>query len=227
MDVSRQPGDWNPVQHYQDGAVAASYDRERFSSLAGRVFNHLDKRAVRRALAGLAPGSVVADIPCGTGRLAEVALEMGYAVCGIDISPAMLERARNRLARFGARFTALVADIRELQAAGQSFDAVLSARFLMHFPLAEQRRLIRSLARLAGQRLVLTHGIDTPWHRLRRDFKRQFAYFRNPAAFPVSQAELASMLREAGFAERGRYYVLPGLSEAVAIVAEPGGGEKR
>ncbi|MGA2087872.1 MAG: methyltransferase domain-containing protein [Stellaceae bacterium] len=225
MDASRHPGSWNPVQHYQDGAVAESYDRERFSCFAGRVFNRLDKRTVRRALEGLAPGSVVADIPCGTGRLAEVALEMGYEVCGIDISPAMLEMARNRLARFGARFTARVADIRALQAAGQSFDAVLSARFLMHFPLDEQRQLIRGLARLAGRRLVLTHGIDTAWHRLRRDFKSRFEYFWNPAAFPVSEAELASMLREAGFAERGRHYVLPFLSEAVAIVAEPNGGE--
>jgi hypothetical protein len=95
----------------------------------------------------------------------------------------------------------------------------------MHFPLDEQRQLIRGLARLAGRRLVLTHGIDTAWHRLRRDFKSRFEYFWNPAAFPVSEAELASMLREAGFAERGRHYVLPFLSEAVAIVAEPNGGE--
>ncbi len=227
MDASPPSGRWNPVQHYQDGAVAQSYDRERFSSLAGRVFNRLDKRAVRRALEGLAPGSVVADIPCGTGRLAEVALEMGYEVCGIDISPAMLEMARNRLARFGTRFTALVADIRALQAASRRYDAVLSARFLMHFPLAEQRQLIRGMARLAGGRLVLTHGIVTPWHRLRRDFKSRFAYFQNPAPFPLSEADLDSMLREAGFVERSRHYVLPGLSEAVAIVAAPSGGGQR
>jgi SAM-dependent methyltransferase len=227
MDASRHPGGWDPAQHYQDGAVAESYDRERFSSLPGRVFNRLDRRAVRRALAGLPPGSVVADIPCGTGRLAEVALEMGYEVCGIDISPAMLEMARRRLARFGARFTARVADIRALQSTGQSFDAVLSARFLMHFPLDEQRQLIRGLARLAGRRLVLTHGFDTPWHRLRRDFKRRFAYFRNPAVFPVSPDALSSMLRAAGFVERRRHAVLPILSEAVAIVAEPSGGEMR
>jgi 2-polyprenyl-3-methyl-5-hydroxy-6-metoxy-1,4-benzoquinol methylase len=227
MDASRHSRAWDPAQHYQNGAVAESYDRERFSSLAGRVFNHLDRRAVRRALEGLAPGSVVADVPCGTGRLAEVALEMGYEVCGIDISPAMLEMARRRLARFGARFTASVADIRALQSAGQRFDAVLSARFLMHFPLGEQRQLIRGLARLARRRLVLTQGIDTPWHRLRRDFKSRFAYFGDPAAFPVSAGDLAAMLREAGFVERRRHAVLPFLSEAVAIVAEPSGGERR
>ncbi len=227
MDASHTPGRWDPARHYQDGGVAESYDRTRFSSLAGRVFNRLDRRAVRRALEGLAPGSVVADIPCGTGRLAEVALEMGYEVCGIDISPAMLEMARNRLARFGARFTAKVADIRALQSDGSRFDAVLSARFLMHFPLGEQRQLIGSLARLAKRRLVLTQGIDTKWHRLRRDFKRRFDCFGDPAAFPVSESDLAAMLREAGFAERRRHAVLSFLSEAVAIVAEPTGGERR
>ena len=227
MDASQHPGGWNPVQHYQDGAIAEAYDRERFSCFAGRLFNRLDKRAVRRALEGLAPGSVVADIPCGTGRLAEVALEMGYEVCGIDISPAMLEMARNRLARFGARFTARVADIRALPATGQSFDAVLSARFLMHFSIDEQFQLIRGMARLARRRLVLTQGLDTPWHRLRREFKSRFEYFRNPAAFPVTEDRLAAMLRETGFVECRRYAVLPFLSEAVAIVAEPSGGELR
>jgi SAM-dependent methyltransferase len=227
MDGQRHHRDWDPAQHYQDGDVAESYDRERFSGLAGSVFNHLDKRAVRSALADLAPGSVIADIPCGTGRLAEVALELGHRVCGIDISPAMLEIARNRLERFGARFTAQIGDIRALPSAGRKFDAVLSARFLMHFPLDEQRKLIAGLARLARRRLVLTQGIDTPWHRLRRDLKSRFKYFRIPAPFPVSPDELAAMLRAAGFVERRRHYVLPLLSESLAIVAEPSMGEIR
>jgi SAM-dependent methyltransferase len=221
MDGQRHHGNWDPSRHYQDRDVAESYDRERFSGLAGSVFNRLDKRAVRRALAGLAPGSVIADIPCGTGRLAEVALELGHSVCGIDISPVMLEMARNRLARFGARFTARVGDIRALPAGGPAFDAVLSARFLMHFPPDEQRKLIGGLARLARRRLVLTHGLDTPWHRLRRNLKGRFEYFRIPAPFPVSPDDLAVMLNAAGFVERRRHYVLPFLSEAASIVAAP------
>ncbi|HEV2264718.1 MAG TPA: methyltransferase domain-containing protein [Stellaceae bacterium] len=213
---------WDPTRHYQDAAVADDYDRARFSSLAGRVFNFLDRRAVRRALADLPAVSTLADVPCGTGRLADVALTLGFLVHGVDIAPAMLAVARRCLAAFGARFTTAVADIQSLDPARQ-FDAVLSARFLMHFPPDEQQTLIGTLGRLARRRLVLTHGIDTALHRRRRALKRTIGWFQNPAAFPVTEARLAQMLVAAGFREVRRYRILPVLSEAVVVVAERAG----
>ncbi|MDE1902410.1 MAG: class I SAM-dependent methyltransferase [Alphaproteobacteria bacterium] len=210
---------WDPTRHYQDAAVADDYDRARFSSLAGRLFNFLDRRAVRHALADLPAGSTLADMPCGTGRLTDVALTLGFSVHGIDIAPAMLAVARRRLAAFGDRFTTAVADIRSLDPA-RRFDVVLSARFLMHFPPDEQRSLITALARRARRRLVLTHGIDTALHRGRRALKRATGLFQNPAAFPVTEVELAQMLAAAGFREIRRNRLLPVVSEAVVIVAE-------
>ena len=213
---------WDPTRHYQDTAVADGYDRTRFSSPAGRLFNFLDRRAVRRALADLPAGSTLADMPCGTGRLADVALTLGFSVHGVDIASAMLAVARRRLAAFGDRFTTAVADIQSVDPA-QRFDAVLSARFLMHFPPTEQRTLIEALARRARRRLVLTHGIDTALHRERRALKRATGLFQNPAAFPVTEAQLAQMLAAAGFREIRRHRILPVLSEAVVIVAERAG----
>ena len=49
MEAKGRNMDWNPTTHYQDVAVAERYDRERFSRISGRVFNALEKRAVRRA----------------------------------------------------------------------------------------------------------------------------------------------------------------------------------
>lgn len=210
---------WDPTRHYQDAAIADDYDRARFSILAGRLFNFLDRRAVRRALADLPPGSTLADMPCGTGRLADVALTLGFSVHGVDIAPAMLAVARRRLAAFGDRFTTAVADVQSLDPA-HGFDAVLSARFLMHFPPDEQQTLIAALARRARRRLILTHGIDTALHRARRTLKHATGWFQNPAAFPVTEARLAQMLAAVGFREIRRYRILPVLSEAVVIVAE-------
>jgi SAM-dependent methyltransferase len=227
MDAQHYGKDWNPTEHYRDRAVAAAYDRERFTSLAGRLFNHRDRAAVRRALVDLPPDSLIGDIPCGTGRMAEVALELGHRVHGIDISPAMIEVARRRLARFGTRFTAQAVDVRALDAAHLQFDAVLSARFLMHVPVAEQNVLVQSLARAATLRVVLTQGLISPWHRLRRAAKQRAGLFQNPAAFPLSRAELALMLRESGLAETRRHRVLPIVSEVVVIVAEPVAAEQR
>ena len=213
---------WDPTRHYQDAAVADDYDRARFSSPAGRLFNFLDRRAVHRALADLPAASTLADVPCGTGRLAAVALTLGFSVHGVDIAPAMLAVARRRLAAFGDRFTTAVADIQSLDPARQ-FDAVLSARFLMHFPPHEQQTLIGMLGRLARRRLVLTHGIDTALHRRRRALKHATGWFQNPAAFPVTDARLAQMLAAVGFHEVRRYRILPLLSEAVVVVAERAG----
>jgi len=210
---------WDPTRHYQDASVAADYDRERFSSLAGRVFNFLDRRAVHLALADLPAGSTIADMPCGTGRLAEIALKSGFAVHGVDIAPAMLAVARQRLAPFADRFTAATADIRFVDPTRQ-FDAVLSARFLMHFPPDEQQALVSALACVARRRLVLTHGLDTRLHRWRRALKRATGLFQNPAVFPVTEDQLAHMLAAAGLREIRRYRILPALSEAVVIVAE-------
>ncbi|MDE2229134.1 MAG: methyltransferase domain-containing protein [Alphaproteobacteria bacterium] len=220
MDELHYGKAWDPTRHYQDAAVAANYDRARFSSLSGRLFNFLDRRAVRRALVDLSAGSTVADMPCGTGRLAEVALALGFAVHGVDIAPAMLAVARQRLAPFGDRFTVETADIRDRDQTHR-FDAVLSARFLMHFPPDEQRTLVGAMARVAHRRLVLTHGIDTPLHRLRRALKRATGLFENPAVFPLSETQLADILASAGFREVRRHRIVPLVSEAVVIVAEP------
>ncbi|MGH7013380.1 MAG: class I SAM-dependent methyltransferase [Stellaceae bacterium] len=220
MDDLRYGKAWDPTRHYQDASVAANYDRVRFSGVAGRLFNFLDRRAVRRALADLPAGSTLADMPCGTGRLAEVALALGLVVHGIDIAPEMLAVARRRLAPFGDRFTAATADIRAPDPT-RLFDAVLSARFLMHFPPDEQQALIGALGRVARRRLVLTHGIDTRLHRRRRALKRFTGLFQNPAVFPVTKVQLARMLAAAGWREIRRHRVLSGLSEAVVIVAEP------
>jgi 2-polyprenyl-3-methyl-5-hydroxy-6-metoxy-1,4-benzoquinol methylase len=85
--------EWDPTTHYQEVRVAEQYDRERFTSLAGRVFNALEKRTIKRAFFDLPRDKTVVDVPCGTGRFAETLLQMGFTVTGVDISKAMLDVA--------------------------------------------------------------------------------------------------------------------------------------
>jgi ubiquinone/menaquinone biosynthesis C-methylase UbiE len=210
--------DWNPAENYKDERIAGNYDRERFSSLAGRTYNFLEKRLIRRAFAGLPRSASVADIPCGTGRLAEVLAEMGFRLTGIDISRQMLEVAERRLRRF-PNFESHVSDVRALPTAGRIFEAALCARVLMHFPLAEQVEFLRAVATVTTGRVVFTQGLDTPYHRLRRRLKRLLGH-QAPAVYPLTRKDMRSLIADAGLRKVRRYTLLPLVSEEVVVVCE-------
>lgn len=210
---------WNPAEHYKDIETARAYDRERFTSVAGRVFNHLERSIIRRAFADLPGEAVILDVPCGTGRLAEALVTAGHRVCGVDISPAMLEVAREKMTAHADRFESVVHDAKRLPDLGRSFDAALCARVLMHFPLAEQISFLRGVASVSRGRVVFTQGIDNAYHRQRRAVKR---LLRNqaPAVYPLTEAQISELLVGAGLREVSRHYVLPMASEAFVLIAQ-------
>jgi len=214
---SRYRRNWIPSEHYKDVRVAEAYDRTRFTSLPGRVFDGLEKACLRRALRELPPGSRLVDAPCGTGRLAETLLAAGHRVVGIDISPAMLRVAGDKLARFGDRFEGREGDVLAL-GDDRSFDAALCARVLMHFPLEEQIAFLRRVAALSRGPVVFTHSLDTPYQRARRRAKRWLRHQR-PVAFPVAEAQLAELLAGAGLREMRRHRPFAPVSEAVIVLA--------
>lgn len=212
--------DWDPVTHYQDVAVAERYDKERFSRFTGRLFNALEKAALRRAFAPVARSNTVIDVPCGTGRLAEVLLEEGFTVAGIDISPAMLAVAQRKLQRFGRRFSTRVADVLTPQASDIGrCDVALCARVLMHFPLEQQIAFLASVAKLATRTVVFSQSLSTPWQRLRRRLKRLIGN-PAPASYPVTDSELRALLQGAGLREVRRVRVASLVSEGMFVVAE-------
>ena len=212
---------WDPTTHYKNTAVAERYDRERFSSIPGRVFNSLEKRCVRKAFADLPRGAALLDVPCGTGRFAQVLLDEGFLVAGVDISAAMLEVARRKLEGHGPRFGTRVADVRDLaKAEPKRYDAALCARVLMHFPLAEQITFLASVAELTKGRVVFSQSLDTPYQRLRRRMKRLLGN-QPPAAHPICERDLAKLLAGAGLREVARLRPMALLSEAIYVIAEP------
>ena len=210
---------WNPANYYKNRAVAEDYDASRFSSLAGRLFNALEKRTIRKGFAGLPAGAVISDVPCGTGRLAEPLLQEGFQVIGVDVSAEMLEVAARRLSAFGERFRTEVHDARLLPEAGLRFDGALCARVLMHFPLPEQIRFLKAVRSVTAGRVVFTQGLDTPYHRLRRWLKVRLGHQR-PADYPLRPHEVRQLIDGAGLREIARYKVFPLVSESVVFVTE-------
>jgi ubiquinone/menaquinone biosynthesis C-methylase UbiE len=106
--------------------------------------------------AHLAPGLRVLDIATGTGLSAEAALAAAGPtghVTAADLSPAMAEKARERLGR-APNVLVSVEDGQALSFSDGSFDAVLCNLGLMFFPnpvrgLSEFRRVLRPGGRAA------------------------------------------------------------------------------
>ena len=213
--------DWDPVNHYKEVAVAERYDRERFSSISGKVFNALEKASIRSAFRDVPRQSWVLDLPCGTGRIAEELLDSGLRVEGVDISAAMLEVASRKLARFGDKFTTRVGDVRELAKLDpKRYELALCARVLMHFPLEEQIVFLKAVADLTKGRVVFTQSLSSPYQRFRRKVKKALRN-QQPAGYPITEVQLSELLKGAGLREVRRLRTAALISEAMVVVAEP------
>lgn len=133
-----------------------------------------DAEALARLVgfARLDSGSRLLDAGCGPGLVAQAFLEADPRsdVTGVDLSAQMIERARNRCERFGARARFLCGSLHDLDLA-PGFDAVVSRYVLHHVadPVAFVSRQV-SLLRSGGVLLLSDHTTDpdsarAAWHQ--------------------------------------------------------------
>ena len=109
-----------PAIHLEKNpALGLAYDL--FTPVYDHFFGPEAAGDTERAIEGLlfrdlAPGASVLDLCCGTGQLLEVLAQRGYQVTGVDLSAAMLDRARRWVPR--ARF--YHADVRAFRQIGRA-----------------------------------------------------------------------------------------------------------
>ena len=108
--------------------------------------------ALRRFGGTLPPGARVLEVGCGAGYGTELILTRFDAdrVDAIDLDPAMVARARRRLARFGDRVRLAVGDMTDLRAAldaaDASYDAVFDFAIIHH--VEDWRAAVAEIARV-------------------------------------------------------------------------------
>jgi len=114
--------------------LAAEYDAYR-SGYSRTLYDVLEEY-------GFKAGSSVLDVACGTGMASEPLLKRGLKVTGVDVSEAMLERARIRL----KEAKLVTGNAEDLPFKDGSFDAVVCAQAIhwMDHPkaLAEMSRVV-------------------------------------------------------------------------------------
>jgi trans-aconitate 2-methyltransferase len=140
--VTTPPRDWD----------AATYDRvaDPMTRWGAAVLDRLPLRGDERVL----------DAGCGSGRVTELLVERlpRGSVVALDGSPAMIEAARERLARFGERVEYVVADLGRPLPLTAPVDAILSTATFHWVP--DHDALFRNLAAVLrpGGRLVAQCG---------------------------------------------------------------------
>jgi demethylmenaquinone methyltransferase/2-methoxy-6-polyprenyl-1,4-benzoquinol methylase len=154
------------------GSVATVDAKELFAPLGpsydrvGATLSFGQDPRWRRFLVSRLPrdGGHVLDVATGTGLVAAELLRRGFTVTGVDQSPAMLARARER---FGPRIELVEGSAESLPFADNSFDH-LTVTYLLRYvddpaaTLAELARVVRSGGVVASLEFGVPTGLARP-----------------------------------------------------------------
>jgi SAM-dependent methyltransferase len=170
--------------------VADQYVRRLFDELRHKPF---DRELLDRFAAMIPQAGSVCDIGCGPGQVARYLQERGVRVCGIDLSPAMVEQARRLVS--GVEFRQ--GDMTALDLSDGTWDGIVAFYSIIHVPredvagaLVELRRVLRP----GGVLLLAFHiggetlHLDEWWGR---SVRVDFHFFQSD--------EMAGYLRTAGY----------------------------
>ncbi len=143
-------------------------------------------------------GRRVLDAGCGTGALALAAAGRGAEVVAIDLSPTLIELARERSAEQpgAGRIEFLTGDL--LDPALGRFDHVVAMDSLIHYRADDMVQVVAGLAARTTRSLAFTFAPRTPaltlMHAVGRLFPRGD---RAPAIEPVGEGALLKRLAKA------------------------------
>ncbi len=177
-------------ERYTSPQGAAAYRGKYERSLTRRLSNRREVQVVRAALDQAAIQGPALDCPCGAGRMTPLLLERSPHVTAADLSPAMVEEARDALRPLGAEeaghLTFAEGSADALPFEDDAFDTVLCHRLIHHFENeGDRERILGEMARVARRRVVMSFNdastFKMAWQQKRRRKRRRTAW--TPEAF--------------------------------------------
>lgn len=198
------------IEFFDDHASSQQYD----------VFSEESSRKLIQTClegTGLRPGMRIADLGCGSGVFTNILSSMGFAVTGLDLSPALIARAKKSFPQIEFQ----VGDVEDLPYPAESLDGVLLSGILHHLP--DKTACARSVHRVlkkGGVFMAFDPNRRNPFMWLYRVKKSPFYSSKGvtdneqPTSFP----EVSGVFASEGFSVSAQYlsglkyrYVAPSL----------------
>lgn len=148
---------------FEQQATVEAWDRDYYHPIAERYYDRAISTMLR--LMGVEPGAVVLDAGCGPGVHSARVARAGFRVCAVDISQAMLQEAKARIAAAG--ITSAVEyrqeDLTQLTFPDASFRYVFSWGVIIH--IHDVEKALDELARIVepGGKLALYVTNSKSW----------------------------------------------------------------
>lgn len=200
--------------------LAHKHERWQGDGLDDDTHRHFCDFANLAVALALPPGARILDVGCGSGWLCEYFARFGYNVTGIDISPDLIELARERLRKLpygadhetGTAYRFLVHDI-EAAALDETFAAIVCYDSLHHF--ADEHAVLKNLFAMLeyGGQLFVMEGERPPTGSATEEELRGVMAQYETLESPFAREYLLSLLRENGFVNVGDYLSVNGLFE--------------
>jgi ubiquinone/menaquinone biosynthesis C-methylase UbiE len=157
-----------------------------------------EMRLLERAFKHIPRNHRVLDAPCGGGRVTIHLSGLGYPVAAADVSPAMIDIARENLARHGLSCPVELQDVESLTYPDRSFDTIVCFRLFHHFPEDEIRqRVVRELCRVAARNVVLSYFSVASLNAFK--MRMRIARGERPARYHQSSIQIQNYFAPHGF----------------------------
>lgn len=217
---------YHAKQAYQNELLAETYDAARFTSFRGRIGNALDRRALKKALNSIprtgGQPRMLADVPCGTGRMTRLLLDQGDAVIGADMSYQMMQLAVEKVGAIEAFGGFAQSDAARLAFRDDSLYCVVCIRFLGHIPKTTRVWIFKEFSRVSKY-TIIECSINTmfvrPRYRLDSYLRRQSHVTGDWPWHRFEKAELEEELSDGGLEAIGMVAKMPMLSDSYYVLA--------